>query len=111
MEICGFRFRFVLSDHSFPIQSRTFEIQQERQFEPADGKIADHLCNMRFVKCSGHLRVNDNEVIYDQIGYEIANKFAVVENRKASLHINRMTTPLKLKHQGAFVKFFIQAGL
>src|SRR5437016_1613177 len=100
MEIYGFRFRFGLPDHSFPIQSRTFEIQQERQFKPADRKIANHLCDMSFVKCSDHLRVNDNEVIYDQIWYEIANKFTVIKNRKTPLHINRMTAPLKLKDQG-----------
>src|ERR1700736_1537795 len=111
MEICGSTFRFRLADHSFPIQSRTFEIQQERQFEPADRKVADYLCNMRFVKRSDHLRVNDNEVIYNQIWHEIANKFTVVKNRKASLHINRMTASLKLKDQSAFIKFFIQAGL
>src|ERR1700688_2795698 len=111
MKICGFRFRFGLADDSFPIQPRTFEIQQERQFEPADRKIADHLGDMCFVKSSDHLRINHNDVIYDQIWYEIANKVTVVENRKTSLHINHMAASLKLQDQSALVEFLVQSGL
>src|SRR5207237_9925289 len=38
-----FQIPFCVAGPLVPIQSRTFEIQQERQLEPADGKIADHL--------------------------------------------------------------------
>ena len=66
---------------------------------------------MRFVEGGDDFRINNDKIIYDQIWYEIANKFTVVENRKAPLHINHVTASLKLKDQRAFVKFFIQSGL
>ena len=110
MEICSFGFPFVLANDSFPIQSSTLEIQQERQFEPTDRQITNHLRDMRLVKCCDDLRINDNEIIYNQVGHEIADQLAVVEDGKASLHLDRMTASLKLKYERAFVKLFIQTG-
>ncbi len=80
----------LLADDAFPIQSRVFEIQKQRQFQARDVQVADHLRSVRFIKTSDDLGINDNCAVHNLIRKPCPNQLLPKVNGIRPLHFDLM---------------------
>src|SRR3982751_923163 len=97
--------------NAFPDQARVFEVQQQRELQAGDVEVAEHLRGMRVVKGGDDLRINDHELVNNQIRDQIADQRASVRNRKDTFCRYGSATSLEFDNHRALIKLLIQSGL
>ena len=53
---------------SFDFELDELEVEQQGGFQPGDIQIAEHLCHVILVERGDHLGVDDQPVVYDEVG-------------------------------------------
>lgn len=66
---------------------------------------------MRFVEGGDYFRVDDDLIVYNQVGDEVANELTFVVNLMGLLLIAVHSSFLERDNEGIFVKLFIQTRL
>ena len=69
------------------------EIQKQPEPQAGVAKVADHLCDVGFIKDGDHLSIYDHELIHDQIRDQRADLVLLVVHRETFL-LNNLTTTL-----------------
>src|ERR1043165_5723245 len=81
----------VPAHHTLPCQLRLLEIQQQRQLQPGDVQIAEHL-GVRVVERRQHFRVRDHLAIDEEIRNQLPDEVAPVVDWIFPLLLHGVTT-------------------
>ena len=61
------------------------EIEKQSGFQARDVEIAKHLGDVGFIEIGNHFWIDDDSLVYNQVGDEGANELTVVMNGKLFL--------------------------
>ncbi len=87
------------------------EIEKQGGFQARDVEIAKHLGDVGFIEIGNHFRIDDDGLVYNQVGDEGANELTVVMNGKLFLLFADKTFLGEFDDQCALVELFIKTGL
>lgn len=88
-----------------------FEVEEEGGFEAGDVEVSEHLGEVAVVESGDDLGIHDDRLFDDEVGDEGANVVGVVVDREILLLFAGEALLGKFDDEGAFVEFFIEAGL
>ncbi len=95
----------------FDLKPGILEIEKQSGFQARDVEIAKHLGDVGFVEIGNHFRIDDDGLVYNQVGEEGANELTVVLNGILFLLFADKTFLGEFDDQCALVELFIKTGL
>lgn len=88
-----------------------FEVEEEGGFEAGNVEVAEHLRYMGFVEGGDDLGIDDDGIVDDEVGDQGAYELFAVVDWMLLLLIADEALLGEFDDEGAFVEFFVKAGL
>ena len=101
----------ALVGDAFDLKPGILEIEKQSGFQARDVEIAKHLGDVGFVEIGNHFRIDDDGLVYNQVGGEGANELTVVLNGILFLLFADKTFLGEFDDQCALVELFIKTRL
>ncbi len=101
----------TLVGDAFDLKSGMLEIEKQSGFQARDVEIAKHLGDVGFIEIGNHFWIDNDSLVYNQVGDEGANELTVVMNGKLFLLFADKTFPSEFDDQCALVELFIKTRL